>query len=1266
MMKNKFPRIIYFLICFLLVFEQSGFAQSTGQLDVSGYFSALGNSLSTDKFRPVHLRYLSYDKLDNSFKLLLDKGDSRQLPETVLKDSARELLSYFFTGITLPNDSFWVNLRPDSADNIIDDYLVQTEAGRILLEADVQLKKDTAAYTSPQTPEGKQYWDKLYRKAEELLGADNITIPTLVRPWIVPDEIIIGEAENNAYIYKATLKVLLEDDYLKNSANYNFQDPRLKTLNEYSSRLIKDEIIPKLTKEVNTSKRYASLRQVYYSLILAQWFKARFSGKGGICSLRIDKRDLTGLISTGSWSKQQYFQQYQSSFKDGEYKFKESVQTLYGRSVRRYFSGGIQLVPEQSFPQRPTGPDPAISDPYSVINAKRSLQGDIASKKDYLVGMSSSSAGEVNITKEPAISFLGSSSASNIYEVVMEYIGMAPDKKITFADFMNIAQGHPKYGYYASRAKIEKDVDDGFLTFAEGKEGELLAQAISNHLMQKWLMLGQPSVFTIVEMGAGNGTLAFNILNQLKEQDKKFPATEPTLYKALRYVIVEISQANLKITQEKKLGEFQGKVSWVGSDARNLASLRQEYGLITGAFLSNELPDDFGIHRVRFDAVGQPQELYVAVDNNGMLHDVPGPLSDPRINTYLDYLKKNGIELKAGKEIAVNLESLDWQDEMERSLERGEIITIDYAFGDLSQQHHRLEAERDFAKEGDAVWSGKYSGMGVEEIYQKVRDSEPVNITSLVDFGYLSGQYVSRYNYSGIFDQADFIEKGGFVEGGSAKKTSRVVIHLSDGQWMKMSPFKVLIQLRTTPLAQDKPVSSPAEEFARQEISGPFINFMRWFDGILQESGNILGREEMEDIASQLGISPSIFVDLYNNAMLQAQLAHKFAGALKDDGKENIFLFRDSFALYAAEKLKNKPAQGLFLSKATFRFFFGSIAGDGVIHFMFQSIKKEMGYDRDEAVAAEDFPEFKLRFFNLLSGLMNQENPGNEKAYGQFDGYGNNLRQAAEKALLYLSSVGLDMESIKRKGVRFIDTTLTGSIVLFLEGVIYDQLRKQGLSEADALKKTDSFMFYSRLSEALRFSGLEQQGRAVENTFYPIEFDRKAGLDSNNQPIVIEKSEQKNKFLLQVFILRNELIKLNAEEAVNPSGQDDPGGTPVGGIDLRSLPLVARLGLNRQLGSLAVPAQLVGINLDASWAQIDNMLKAGIIPSSERVKEYLWACSEHKNISLEMGKVLDCIADMLRMQEDLALNTDLSLKEMLALLDSGKPDAEMRFILARL
>src|SRR3989339_1599092 len=294
-------RIAHFFLCFCLIFEQPVFAQVARTLDISSYFNQARNAvIPQDKFRPLHLRYISYDSQSNDFQLLLDKGDTKfdnhlaneltSSPANELNNATKELLKYFFIGLSLPNDKFWVNLRPDSPDNIIDDDVAMTDIGRIFLEADVQLKKDTANFTSPQDPEGKVYWDKLYKKAEELFGSENITIPTLTRPWIVPNEIIIREAPDNAYIYKATLKVMLEEDYLKspshkvtkspaNLEQYSFKDVRLQELNEYSTRIIRETIIPKLTYEVNTSKRYARLRQMYYSLILAQWFKARYSSQ---------------------------------------------------------------------------------------------------------------------------------------------------------------------------------------------------------------------------------------------------------------------------------------------------------------------------------------------------------------------------------------------------------------------------------------------------------------------------------------------------------------------------------------------------------------------------------------------------------------------------------------------------------------------------------------------------------------------------------------------------------------------------------------------------------------------------------------------------------------------------------------------------------------------------------------------------------------------------------------------------------------------------
>ncbi len=369
-------KILSFFLCFCLIFEQSLFAQT---IDLSHYF--VRNPAQTvhqsDKFRPLHLRYISYDNQANDFKILLDKGDffnqKTEKPKNEktleLENTTQELMKYFFIGLSLPNEKFWVNLRPDSPDNILDPDLEKTDIGRIFLEADLQLKKDTASFTSPQNPEGKAYWDKLYKKAGELFGSENITIPTITRPWIVPNEIIIREAPDNAYIYKATLKVMLEEDYLRGTKgerrgtaiNYSFNDPRLKELNEYSTQLIKEVIIPKLTYAVNTAKRYAQLRQVYYSLILAQWFKQKYGSVRSTSAQRhlpagrqarapvnsyvdqIDSGNLTNLASSQSYDKQDYFQQYQKSFKDGEYNLQEPVYTPMGQSIRRYMSGGITV-----------------------------------------------------------------------------------------------------------------------------------------------------------------------------------------------------------------------------------------------------------------------------------------------------------------------------------------------------------------------------------------------------------------------------------------------------------------------------------------------------------------------------------------------------------------------------------------------------------------------------------------------------------------------------------------------------------------------------------------------------------------------------------------------------------------------------------------------------------------------------------------------------------------------------------------------------------
>ncbi|MDO8748326.1 MAG: hypothetical protein Q7J72_04320 [Candidatus Omnitrophota bacterium] len=363
-----FKKAISLIISFSLLFTRPVFAY-TATLNLSGYLNQGPNLAVSDRFRPINLRYFSYQPQTNDFQILLDKGDYQE-PSLhlrgaggvdVLKQEASILLDYFKIGLSLPNDKFWVNLRPDSEDQIIDDELAKTDLGRVMLEADLKLKQDTALFTSPQTPQGKEYWNKLYKRAGELFGTENITIPTLTRPWIVPGEIILRESADSAnnasgaYIYKANLKVMLEEDYLKNSNQkpvtgnqiYSFTDPRLKELNQYSTQLIRELILPKLTQKVNSSKDYANLRQVYFSLILARWFKETFKSspqaQGDYLKL-INSHNLTNLTSKQAWDKTTYFNTYQKSFKEGEYNLSEPIYTPTGQAIRRYMSGGVNIM----------------------------------------------------------------------------------------------------------------------------------------------------------------------------------------------------------------------------------------------------------------------------------------------------------------------------------------------------------------------------------------------------------------------------------------------------------------------------------------------------------------------------------------------------------------------------------------------------------------------------------------------------------------------------------------------------------------------------------------------------------------------------------------------------------------------------------------------------------------------------------------------------------------------------------------------------------
>lgn len=237
---------------------------------------------------------------------------------------------------------------------------------------------------------------------------------------------------------------------------------------------------------------------------------------------------------------------------------------------------------------------------------------------------------------------------------------------------MDLVLYHPQHGYYINKAKHIGVRGDFFTSPHLGADfGELLAE----QFVEIWELLDRPNPFTLVEMGAGQGLLAQDVLRYLHQHHFE-------CFKALNYVIVEKSAA-LIAQQRQQLSNLMkaGEISWQTWDEIPNTS-------IIGCCFSNELVDAFPVHQVVIQQ-GQLQEIYItttAKDREAAqlpdFVEVAGELSTPRLTQYFDLV---GIDLTSeaysdGYRTEVNLAALDWLAAIASRLQRGYLLTIDYGY----------------------------------------------------------------------------------------------------------------------------------------------------------------------------------------------------------------------------------------------------------------------------------------------------------------------------------------------------------------------------------------------------------------------------------------------------------------------------------------------------------------------------------------------------------------------------------------------------------
>ena len=246
-------------------------------------------------------------------------------------------------------------------------------------------------------------------------------------------------------------------------------------------------------------------------------------------------------------------------------------------------------------------------------------------------------------------------------KIINKHISESQKKRITFAEYMDLVLYHPQHGYYATHpVNIGKQGD--FLTSPHwgGYFGELLAE----QFLEMWHILQRPNNFTMVEMGAGQGILAEQILGYLKQKHLDF-------FQTIEYLIVEKSEV-LKAQQKQRLKSYQ--VRWSDWD-------EIYYSSITGCLFSNELVDAFPVHKFIIKNL-EIREIYVTSDSQGNFVEITDQISTPEI---AEYFKLVDIDLFSfadieGYQSEVNLQALDWVKVVSDKLLKGYVLTIDYGY----------------------------------------------------------------------------------------------------------------------------------------------------------------------------------------------------------------------------------------------------------------------------------------------------------------------------------------------------------------------------------------------------------------------------------------------------------------------------------------------------------------------------------------------------------------------------------------------------------
>jgi SAM-dependent MidA family methyltransferase len=239
---------------------------------------------------------------------------------------------------------------------------------------------------------------------------------------------------------------------------------------------------------------------------------------------------------------------------------------------------------------------------------------------------------------------------------------------LTFAAFMEAALYDPTDGFYA-RPPVGEGPGHHFATSPHVSPtfGMLLASWLGG----LWEGLGRPDPFVVIDVGAGDGTLAAQLLEFLPAGPRG----------VARYIAVERSPGGRAGLDRLADG--------AAIPVEVLSSLEEAPHGVVAVVVANELLDNLPFHRVRQTEQGLV-ELFVDV-GDGSFRLVARPLSDPA-------LAEVAGALEPGQEAVAHRAADGFVEQAAAHLSRGYVLMFDYGFtgggrasAPHAYRHHRFD-----------------------------------------------------------------------------------------------------------------------------------------------------------------------------------------------------------------------------------------------------------------------------------------------------------------------------------------------------------------------------------------------------------------------------------------------------------------------------------------------------------------------------------------------------------------------------------------------